>query len=457
MTTDIGMSQKVNVASKVARELLRPSANFFDPAGSSHCTLRLQGLVAIARTRVASVRLLFSLINTFTLHLMIPLRALFTSLGIVTFSLIAHAQTPQTAPTVSAPAEAPKLPLQRHVTLAPSPDNPRNSEGDFIRRKDGHWLFIYTHFTGSASDHGKAHLASRESADGGKTWTTEDKVVIPNEGGFNVMSVSLLRLQSGAIALFYLRKNSLQDCRPVMRISHDEGQTWSEPRECIKEQIGYYVLNNSRVIQLNGGRLVVPTSLHDFDKGRLLPGKIVVHYSDDEGKTWQRSDSVLESDASGTRINFMEPGVVALDAKRILMLIRTKVGHQYFSESNDAGTTWSTPVPSPLLSPESPASVKKIPSTGDLLVVWNDHSRESDAVRRSPQPIRTPYAAAISKDGGATWLPSKLLEDQPAHGYCYTAIAFEGDRVLLGYCSHGSRYGLETTQISSFQIQDLYR
>lgn len=66
-------------------------------------------------------------------------------------------------------------------------------------------------------------------------------------------------------------------------------------------------------------------------------------------------------------------------------------------------------------------------------------------------------AAAISKDGGKTWLPSKLLENQPDHGYCYTAIAFDGDRVLLGYCAHASRYGLETTQISSFQVQDLYR
>jgi len=41
------------------------------------------------------------------------------------------------------------------------------------------------------------------------------------------MSVSLLRLQNGEIALFYLLKNSEQDCRPVMRLSRDEGTTWS--------------------------------------------------------------------------------------------------------------------------------------------------------------------------------------------------------------------------------------
>ena len=107
------------------------------------------------------------------------------------------------------------MPLQRHLALAPGPGNPRNSEGDFIQLKDGRWLFIYTHFTAGADDHAKAHLASRESSDGGRTWSDKDKIVVSNEGGFNVMSVSLLRLKSGEIALFYLRKNSLQDCRPV--------------------------------------------------------------------------------------------------------------------------------------------------------------------------------------------------------------------------------------------------
>src|SRR5687768_7695305 len=55
--------------------------------------------------------------------------------------------------------------------LPPGPGNPRNSEGAFITLKDGRLLFIYTHFTGGGSDHAAAHLASRSSRDGGKTWT----------------------------------------------------------------------------------------------------------------------------------------------------------------------------------------------------------------------------------------------------------------------------------------------
>ncbi len=372
----------------------------------------------------------------------------FTSLG-------ARAGSATNSP--AAPPAHPRLPLEHHLTLAPSPGNPRNSEGDFIQLKDGRWLFVYTHFTGGSGDDAKAFLAARESSDGGKTWSAEDKTVVTNEGGFNVMSVSLLRLKTGEIALFYLRKNSLADCRPVMRLSRDDAKTWSEPMDCITNDIGYYVLNNSRVIQLANGRLILPTAHHDSKTAKLRPGKIEVFLSDDSGRSWRRSASVLENDAAGARQNFMEPGVVEVATNRLLMIIRTKLGCQYTSESGDDGETWTVPRPSDLLSPEAPATVVRIPSTGDLLAVWNDQCNQPEAFRRRHPPVRSPLAAAISRDGGQTWQNHKLLEDAPGHGYCYTAIAFAGDRVLLAYCAHASGNGLETTQISSFPIAELYR
>lgn len=351
----------------------------------------------------------------------------------------------------------PRLILERHLTLAPKPGNPRNSEGDFVQLKDGRWLFIYTHFMSGADDHSRALLAARESSDGGRSWSENDTVVVSNEGGFNVMSVSLRRLKSGRIALFYLRKNSLQDCRPILRLSDDEARTWGDPIECITDEVGYYVLNNNRVIQLTDGRLVMPMALHGFSGGRLQPGKIAVYLSDDEGKTWRRSRTLLDKDTSGSRVNFMEPGLVEVSTRRILMVIRTKLGCQYLSESGDQGENWTPPQPSALLSPEAPATLIRIPSTGDLLVVWNDHCGQSEDYRRSQPPIRTPLAAAISRDGGRTWENEKLVEDRAGHGYCYIAVAFAGERVLLAYCAHPSSYGLETTQISSFRIEDLYR
>ena len=163
--------------------------------------------------------------------------------------------------------EKPKAVLE----LPPGPDNPRNSEGDLIRLKDGRVMLVFSRYTkGTGDDHDPAFLAARFSGDGGLTWTQKDEVVVANEGGMNVMSVSLLRMRDGALGLFYLVKNSEADCRPVLRRSTDEGKSWSEPVKCIPDsEKSYYVLNNSRVVRLTGGRLVLPMCVHEPKDGRI--------------------------------------------------------------------------------------------------------------------------------------------------------------------------------------------
>src|ERR1041385_6678796 len=142
----------------------------------------------------------------------------------------------------------------RH-SLAPGAGNPRNSEWAFIQLKDGRILLIYTHFTGGAADAAAARLASRVSSDGGRTWSNVDGEVSTHAAKVNVMSVSLLRLKSGAIGLIYLAKESAGDCRAWMQTSSDECATWSKPWLCM-EKVAYYVVNNDRVIQLSTGRLI---------------------------------------------------------------------------------------------------------------------------------------------------------------------------------------------------------
>lgn len=321
------------------------------------------------------------------------------------------------------------------LELPPEEGNPRNSEGAFIRLKDGQILFVYSHYTaGSGGDHDPAFLASRFSSDGGQTWTPDDVVVVANEGGMNVMSVSLLRLQSEEIALFYLLKNSERDCRPLMRLSYDEGRTWGDPVSCITDEVGYYVLNNDRAIQLSTGRLVLPVCLHagENDCKMDMAGTLMCYVSDDVGQTWRRSHSVFQGfDSSGNRITTQEPGVVELRDGRILMFIRASGGHQYFSWSADRGDIWSAPVKSCLQSPLSPASIKRLPSTGDLLLVWNNHY----GIAPDLADRRVPLSTAISQDEGQTWQHIKVLEGNPEGWYCYIAIHPMDDVVLLGYCA----------------------
>lgn len=355
-------------------------------------------------------------------------------------------------------AAEPEVIKQEGVTkirlLPPTPGkNPRNSEGSFVTLKDGRLLLIYTHFTGGGSDHATAHLAARSSKDGGLTWSDKDEPVLANEAKMNVMSVSLLRLQNGAIALFYLRKNSLEDCRAYMRISNDEAKTWGEPVLCIPSE-GYFVVNNDRVIQLKNGRLVIPAARHNVPGGKWFGRATAMCFlSDDNGKTWRQSKSQLEA-PQASKTGLQEPGLVELKDGKVLMLCRTDQGCQMRSHSSDGGDTWEAVETTDIKSPVSPASVKRIPKTGDLLLVWNNHANVDDAHRGK----RTPLSVAISRDDGMTWEKSKNIEDDPAGWYCYTAIAFAGDCVLLAHCAGSKEIGhLNRTQITLIDLDWLYR
>ena len=339
------------------------------------------------------------------------------------------------------------------LKLEPGADNPRNSEGDFIELKDGRILFVYSRYTGSSSsDHGSAFLAGRYSSDKGKTWTKDDRVIVQQEGKMNVMSVSLLRLQNGDIALFYLKKNSTSDCIPLLRLSKDEAQTWSEPIPCITDKKGYFVLNNDRVIQLKNGRIVMAVALHQTPEEMKWHnnGRLFSYYSDDNGQTWKAGGEV----ANPNNITLQEPGLVELKTGDVMMIIRSSGGVQHKSYSKDLGQTWSTVEPTNIKSPISPATIERIPSTGDLLMVWNNNDGENPAIKGK----RTPLTIAVSKDEGNTWQHVKNLEDNPDGWYCYIAMDFVGKNVLLSYCagSQSQKTHLSITDISRLNLDWIY-
>jgi len=339
--------------------------------------------------------------------------------------------------------------IEKPMRIAPRPDNGRNSEGDFVQLKDGRILLVYTKFIGTG-DHAPAELVARCSSDGGKTWGREDVPVIARKPGeANLMSVSLLRLPDGRIALFYVQKyDSPAESKYshldyiLMRTSADEGTTWSEPTYVVpKQEPGYRVLNNDRVIQLKSGRLVVPLAVH------YLPGwpkwqdsaQILCFLSDDHGKSWRSSKSTLQSDLLA-----QEPGVVELKDDGLLMFCRSR-DCQLASRSDDGGETWSELQRSNISQPTaSPASIERIPATGDLLLVWNN----GDDPLAAAKPVgRRPFTAAVSKDEGATWQHIQNLGTDPQGWYCYTAIEFVDDHVLLGHCEYPRLNSLQITRL----------
>lgn len=362
------------------------------------------------------------------------------------------------------------------LQLDPKAGNARNSEGAFVTLKSGRILFAYSRYGGhGGGDDDAAVIASRYSDDAGKTWSTRDEVVVRQEGTRNVMSVSLLRLKSGRIALLNLRKDA-GTCMPQIRFSDDEARTWGKPI-AIMPLPTYNVVNNDRMIELSDGRLVIPVGQHR-DRGFSGPAKtshpgtgmdpaglIFYYMSDDGGEHWFES-------LTSHRLCFpnghglQEPGVIELRGGRLWSWARASTpgiepthAFQWQSFSDDRGMTWSEFHRSGFRAPCSPLSMKRIPSTGDLLAIWNNHADWGMKRKwKRTSWARTPLTCAVSRDDGATWRQPIDIETSPSHGFCYTAIHFVDDAVLLGYCAGGASTGsvLNRLRIRRIPLKEFY-
>lgn len=333
------------------------------------------------------------------------------------------------------------------LELAPAPGNPRNSEGAFVGLRDGRILLVYSHFLGeSGSDHAKARLAARVSSDGGESWTGDVFIATPQEEeAMNVMSVSLLRLGNGDIGLFYLLRFSWHEMRMWMRRSVDEGRTWGEPVNCMPAG-GYYVVNNDRLVRLASGRLIIPAARHparaDRNEAAAVDWRAIATFflSDDDGRTWRESAGSVTLPVVHTRSGLQEPGVVELPAGRLWGWARTDLGRQYEMFSADGGETWTLPAPSRFTSPNSPLSMKRVPESERFLAIWNPAPAYETRALIPPGGDRTPLVIATGTTGtGGKWSAARIIEGpaEPTAGYCYTAIHFTNDAVLLAYCAGG--------------------
>jgi len=303
-----------------------------------------------------------------------------------------------------------------------SKERPRQSEGSVVPLKDGRLLLAYSDFYGGEMDEASAQVSAKISEDGGYTWG-DSFTLQENIAGQNVSSPTLLRLKSGTLAFFHGKKNSRRDLKKFMRKSYDEGQHWGEP-VCVTPDDGYHVMNNDRVIQLGTGRLLAPISLTP-DVVAVNRFKSLCFYSDDEGATWHRGQTMLDLPGRGA----MEPGLVELEDGRTLMVIRSQLGHIFRAYSSDGGVTWSEPEKTTIRAPESPATIKRIPTTQHLLLIWNDHYDPYEPMYGR----RSPLVAAISRDEGETWENRRELESDPEYTYAYVSVDFSDDRAVFTY------------------------
>jgi hypothetical protein len=325
--------------------------------------------------------------------------------------------------------------------------NPRYSEGSIAALDDGSLLYATTEFIGAADDFAPARIVARRSPDGGESWGPL-ATLQENVGRRNVMSVSLRQVRSAVhagLAMFYLVKESEDDLRVWMRLSPDGGRSFAAP-VLVTAAAGYHVMNNDRVAELADGRLIAPVAW-TRDVRRENHFVSFAYLSDDGGATWRAGAGRVDLPRRGA----MEPEVVELADGGLLMILRTQLGEIHAARSEDRGETWSAPAPWGVPSPESPATLRVIPVTGSLLLVWNP---EVEAAASHGGP-RTPLAAAISRDEGRTWTRLPPLEARADERYAYTSLTFTAGRALLGYYVEDAETGRISSRFRSLALEGI--
>ena len=272
----------------------------------------------------------------------------------------------------------------------------------------------------------------RISTDGGLTW---GEALPPKAKMKNI--VGLFRLKSGALAI-YGHNIPINDNDWPFSLSTDEGKTWSEPTAICP--LSFSLMNHS-MVQLSSGRLLLTfqqgwagahpdldyheKSAYGLWRGKRIQieghghipefGMSVVFRSDNEGKNWNKDvagrlmgwfDAEGVPNGRAGQTSCFEPTVAETKDGGVLLLARSAVGRLVQSYSPDGGENWYAVTPSQLASSASPAVLARIPQTGDLLVVWNQVSR--DEIRLGHRRGR--LSVAISRDGGHSWEHFKTLE-----------------------------------------------
>jgi sialidase-1 len=272
--------------------------------------------------------------------------------------------------------------------------------------KDGRLLLTSADFKGGnfdgVSDAGTYGITS---ADLGKTWS--DPVALRTMGGGYVRGghSSLLRLQSGALGLI--------DWDTFYR-SQDEGETWSEPVVIGERKWGHHVRNDCAIV-LSSGRIVAPAYMYPKTVDDMCTESTdelafgIAHHSDDEGNTWQESETLIVVPLDGGRRGLYawdEWSVLELEDGRLLGMGRTCLNRLFQCFSEDAGKTWGKIEPTCLSTDGSPCLLRRIPATGDLLVIWTQTSAEEF----QQYLTRHRLTCAVSRDEGKTWQNYRNLE-----------------------------------------------
>ena len=290
---------------------------------------------------------------------------------------------------------------------------------------------------------GSEFVFSKTSADNGKSWSEEHRVLALPSGTPPFEGMWTLVANEGHIHFFFYNQSGIWHSQPI-------AATWSAPVPIFTGHPG--VLRSA--VELPGGRLVLPFyyevhrnwwdgSEKGLDRFAFMGNYVVsALYSDNSGETWAQSPEIIKIPTPSLGQNgAVDPIVLRKADGSLWMLVSNQRGWLYQTFSRD-GVHWLQNHPSPFISSDGPAAITRL-KDGRVVLVWNSC-------------LRFPYLhggvyvlhAAISEDDGLTWRGYREIYRDPSrsdpaargagYGAGFPTVVATGDGKLLIHAGQGN-------------------
>lgn len=288
---------------------------------------------------------------------------------------------------------------------------------------------------------------------GSSAWSQPQK--ISSDTNRSCQNPVLFRAPStGHIWLFHTSQDggNQDGCYIMVRVSTDDGATWSEPKFPFKGTTGAFV--RQPVTVLDDGTWVLPVFYCRTTPGyRWIGNDDVsgVFASRDGGNTWTPHE--VPAGLGCVHMNIIRP---AQGKSQYAAFFRSRWADNVYRSTSSDGLTWAVPEATSLPNPNSGICAARLPS-GSIALVFNRSAAEKDMSRReglyddiTPESDKRPNQASvngqtaiwgtprktltlgISDDEGVTWR-ERVLEE--GDGFCMTNNSIEKTNRELSYPS----------------------
>lgn len=270
---------------------------------------------------------------------------------------------------------------------------PTEQQGPFVTLGDGAVLCVDAQNANVSRDEGRTWTKTPVFKQPAKHQISNERALLRTREGTVIAAYMNLKEKThtpgfkwgGSEAEFNQWVLPIYVCRSL-----DEGKTWEEPMKlstpwcgCVHSMIQ---LKTGRIVLV--GQTVIPEWRH----------ATVMFVSDDQGRTWQRSNVLDIGKGRHDHAGSCEATVTERADGSLYLLLRTEEGVQYEAVSRDAGLLWTDFQPSKVKSVTCCAQMARL-TDGRVALLWNHPPRHNPTSAGSREEL----FLAFSDDDAKTW------------------------------------------------------